>query len=76
MPGTLWLSEGGGDSYERGIPATVHDLVVVHEQTLPGLHITECIDSMVLEGQLPHKIVNLLFTVANSHSKLTALWGR
>ena len=24
-------------------------------------HLTECINSMVLESQLPHKIVNLLF---------------
>ena len=56
---------GGGVSYERGIPVTVHCVVVVHEQTLPGLHLAECIDSMVLEGQLPHKIVNLLFTNTN-----------
>ena len=26
-------------------------------------HLTQCINQMVLESQLPHKIVNLLFTI-------------
>ena len=30
---------------------------------------------MVLESQLSHRIVNLLFTIANQSIKLTALWG-
>ena len=27
----------------------------------PEFHFTECINQMILERQLPHKIVNLLF---------------
>ena len=34
-----------------------------------------CINQMLLESQLPHKIVNFLFTVTNENSKLTILWG-
>ena len=30
---------------------------------------------MVLESQLPHKIVNLLMYITNRNSKLTVLWG-
>ena len=30
---------------------------------------------MVLESQLPHEIVNLLFTFTNENKKLTFLWG-
>jgi hypothetical protein len=29
---------------------------------------------MVLESQLPHKIVNLLFTMTNQNIQLTFLW--
>ena len=28
-----------------------------------------------LESQLPHKIVNLLFTITHQNNKLTILWG-
>jgi len=38
-------------------------------------YLTECIYSLVLESQLTHKIVNLLFTITNSNIKLTVLWG-
>ena len=31
--------------------------------------------SSVLESQLPHKIVNLLFTITNENIKLKFLWG-
>ena len=37
--------------------------------------LTECIYSLVLESQRPHKIVNLLFTITNEDIKLTVLWG-
>ena len=37
-------------------------------------HLKECIYQMVLESQLPHKVVNLLFTVANQNNKWTILW--
>ena len=39
------------------------------------IHFTECINEMVFERQLPHKIVNLLFTIANLNIKLDILWG-
>ena len=35
--------------------------------------LTECINLMVLESQLPHKIANLLFTITNYHDKLIFL---
>jgi len=35
----------------------------------------ECIHQLVLESQLPHEIVNLLFTIPNHNIKLTVLWG-
>ena len=31
-------------------------------------YLTECILQLVLESQLPHKIVNLLFTITNLNS--------
>ena len=34
-----------------------------------GFHLTECIYQFVLESQLPHKIVNLLFTITNQYIK-------
>ena len=30
---------------------------------------------IVLESQLPHKIVNSLFTITNQNIKMTVLWG-
>ena len=35
----------------------------------------ECVYQLVLESQLPHKIVNLLFTITYQNNKLTILWG-
>ena len=29
-------------------------------------YLTQCINEMVLESQLPHKILNLLFTISDS----------
>ena len=40
----------------------------------PQPHITECIAYVVLESQLPHKILNLLFTITNKNNK-SILWG-
>ena len=37
-------------------------------------YLTECIYSSVLESQLPHEIVNLLFTTTTLNIKLTVLW--
>ena len=34
-------------------------------------YLTECIHSLVLESQLPHKIVNLSFTISDIKIKLT-----
>ena len=36
-------------------------------------HLTERIYELVLESQLPHKIVNLLFTITNQNNELTVL---
>ena len=35
--------------------------------------LTKCINWMVLESQLPHKIVNVLFTITNQNNMLTIL---
>ena len=54
-------SQGEAFSYERGS----------HKRTSLSLsYLKRCIDRMVLESQLPHKIVNLF-----SITKLTVLWG-
>ena len=54
MPRALWGSLGGWAlSRERGT------------QDLGKFHLTECINLMVLESQLSHKIVNLLFTTTD-----------
>ena len=34
-------------------------------------HLTQCTDQMVLESELPHKIVNLWFTISCLYNKLT-----
>ena len=41
----------------------------------PQACLAPCIHQMVWESQLPHKIVNLLFTISLLHNKLTMLWG-
>jgi hypothetical protein len=38
-------------------------------------NLTEYIHQSILESQLPHKIVNLLFAITNKHIKLTVLRG-
>ena len=40
---------------------------------LPTL--TQSTYQLVVESQLPHKIVNLLFTITHRNIKLTAMWG-
>ena len=42
---------------------------------LVRMYLTECIYQLVLESQLPHKIVNMLFTITYQMIKLTVLWG-
>ena len=37
------------------------------------VHLTECIYQLVLESQLPHKIVNLLFTITDEDNKIANL---
>ena len=41
----------------------------------PGRAVGPRTDPALLESQLPHKIVNLLFTITNRNIKLTVLWG-
>jgi len=38
-------------------------------------NLTQSIDYRVLGGKLPHKIVNLMFTITSENNKLTVLWG-
>ena len=38
-------------------------------------YLTECIYQLVLESQLPHKLVNLLFTITYQNIKLMVSWG-
>ena len=38
-------------------------------------NLTQLVNSMVLESQLPHTIVNLLFTIANQETKVTISLG-
>jgi len=42
---------------------------------LTRVDLTQCIYSLVLESQLPHTIVNLLFAIINQKIKLTFLGG-
>jgi hypothetical protein len=37
--------------------------------------LTECINSMVLESEVPLKIVDLLFPVTSQDINVTVLWG-
>ena len=41
----------------------------------PRPYLTGRMYRLVLESQLPHKVVKLLFTTTNQHIKLTVLWG-
>ena len=38
-------------------------------------YLSQCIISRVLESQLLHKFVMLVFTIAHQNSKFTVLWG-
>jgi hypothetical protein len=38
-------------------------------------YLTECTSASIFESQLPHKIVNLLFTPTIQNIQLTVLWG-
>ena len=39
-------------------------------------YLTECMNLLVFKSQLPHQIVNLLFTMCNQNVMLTVVWGR
>ena len=45
--------------------------ILTHQQYNP----TQCINLMVFESQIPHKIVNLFYTIAIKKNELTILWG-
>jgi hypothetical protein len=47
-------------------------MTVLH---VPHSHPTELIYEMVLETQLPHETVNVLFQLVIETNKLTMLWG-
>ena len=38
-------------------------------------HLTECIHRLVLKSQIPHKIINTLFTMTHENIELTVSWG-
>ena len=38
-------------------------------------NLTEFIYQLDLESQVPHKIVNLLFTITSENTELVVLWG-
>jgi hypothetical protein len=46
-----------------------------HAPAHSGFYLTECINQMVLESQLPHTIVNLLSYLVIENNKLTILFG-
>jgi hypothetical protein len=49
---------------------------LTEEKRLYLTYLTQCINEMVLQSQLLHKIVNQLFCLAIVNNKLTILWGR
>ena len=51
------------------------DLVTMYSYEAYTLISQDVLVFMVLRIQIPHKIVNLLFTVANLNNMLTILWG-
>jgi hypothetical protein len=38
-------------------------------------YLTQCIYELVLDSQLPHKTVKLIFQLVKVNNKLTILWG-
>ena len=62
----------GADSPKKVEDSKVLNLNTV-DRDLP-FHLTECINQMDLESQLPHEIVRFLF-LTNQNSTLTVLWG-
>ena len=77
MRRSLWWSWGvAAVSFERGTP------VVDAPRSRPRTrkvdqrpYLTKCIFQLVLESQLPHTIVKILFTITTRNIKLTVLWG-
>ena len=73
MGGTLSINRGCLFPWPDVRPAR---LAEVRRDRLPrAAHDTECIYELVLESQLPHKIFNLLLTIADQNVKLTFFWG-
>ena len=65
---TLLLAQGA--DLNQGDALAFSPLHVRPRPCLP-----QCIFSLVLESQLPHQIVNLIFQLVIVHIKLTVLWG-
>jgi len=69
MNALCWMKFGGGYTPRRsarGAPSSPALPNHVPSNTLQP-YLTECIDKLVLESQLTHKIVNLLFTITNQN---------
>ena len=49
--------------------------IVNFEPLVFRFYLTQCINQMVLESQLPPKNVNLWFQLVTVNNKLTILWG-
>ena len=61
-------------SYERGTLAAPDPAASRVSPALHRAYLTQCVYLLVLESQLPHKIVNLLSTITDQYIKLTVLW--
>ena len=84
MPWVLGGSKGGGRFLVSEVPLytqRVHRAFTFSgpcsDAASVGVHtyLTDCMNQRVSESQLPHKLVNLLFTIAYQDNTLTILWG-
>ena len=69
MEGLWWRVQSGGFEVENGEICGKKFVALVMYANL-----TECINQIVFERQLPHKTVNLWFRLAMSKT-LTTVWG-
>ena len=65
---------GKSEEKHRGFPGCSQGRSGLDE-VQDRLFLPQCMDLMVLESQLLHKNVKLLFTITDQNIKLTVLWG-
>ena len=56
------------------VKSSLQFCVVGALNTCEEFYLTYCVDDMVLESHLHHKIVNSLFAITGENNKLTILW--